>query len=859
MMNSVLQWLLNVDPGELGEGGDWRFGFVAEYNNYVILALIAALAALVLLTVRSYRREGAAPPGAKAVLGGIRIVVILLIFLCICRPAIILRFVKTLHSSVVVLIDDSLSMSFTDRYASEGVRDLRDGLTARLRLDPNAAIDLTRTQIGREVLRDPLGRLSKDHPLVFMAYSTARAGEEPYTRPLGTVNEVVGDTSGRAGPAAAAGIGEVLAGLRGDGYETNHAAALRAAIERTQGRRIGGFIIVSDGRMTTSRGGARLTSALAYAAQRGAPIYPVLVGDPTPLKNVAVTSLDAPREVRRGARTEFAAWVAWQNMAGQSVTVRLERRDPKTRQWVDTGAAAALLLEARAARRKGAVARGLQKVALTFEPKRLGDFDFRAIINPLPDEQSADDNAAEALVHVADEKIKILLVSGDAGWEFQFIRDYLLGQPELYRLSVWQQNMDKDLDQPASDGMKLAALPRKLTDLMGLPGDDKKPGYDIVFLYDPQYTEGGFDKEFVDKLLKPFIEEHGGGLCYVAGNKYSETNLLGGDTFASLRDILPVTLGVNTVITMIAWIEHRVFQPWQVRLTAYGVDHPVMRLGSSSDESVARWAQMPGIFWSHPVRKIKPAARVLAESSNETYRTADNEPLPLIAAQPFGRGRVLYLGFDATWRWRYIEDAYYFRWFWGNVMRHLASLKARRVVIAAGGDRFDVGKEITIDVTAYDERFQPLADKTFEVEMTRLDGEGAALPETLTLKAVEGRPGRYKLTIKAAERGTYELTAWRGRPNADELVAGKRIVVRLPKAEAQRPEADEATMRTMASRPENFLRAPEAGRLAEMIPPGRLISIDERPRELWDSNLMLLLAVMLLAVEWIIRKRYNMA
>jgi len=865
-MNSFLQWLLNVDTGELAGGGDWRFGFVAEYNNYVILALIAALAAMVLLTIRTYRREGDAPRGVKAALGAIRIAAIVLIFLCICRPAIILRYVKTLHSSVVVLFDDSLSMSFKDRYASSDVAEFRQRLAARLGLDANDEIDLTRSQIGRSILLEPLVRLSRDHPLVFMAYSTSRAGEEAYTRPLGTVNRIADDPSGPVDPAASDRIGEILAGLRSDGYETNHAAALRAAIERTRGRRIAGFIVLSDGRVTSRRRGAGLTSALAYAAERGVRIYPVLVGDPTPLKNVAVTSLRAPREVRRGARMQFVAWVAWQNIAGQSVTVRLERRDPKTREWVDTGVAMSLAIEDRTRATKGAATRGLQKVALTIEPKDLGQFDYRAIIDPLADEQSADDNAAETIVRVADNKIRVLFISGDAGWEFQYIRDYLLGQPELYRLSVWQQNMDKGLDQSGSDGMKLAALPRKLSDLMGAGGNPNKPGYDVVILYDPQFTEGGFDKHFVDKLLKPFVQEHGAGLCYIAGNKYSETNLLSGDTFASLRDMLPVSLAVNTVTRMIEQIERRVSEPWPVRLTAYGVDHPVTRLGPSSEQSATLWAQMPGIFWSHPVHKAKPAARVLAESSNPSYRTADNEPLPLIATQPFGRGRVLYVGFDATWRWRYIEDGFYFRWFWGNVVRHLASLKARRVVITAGGDRFNAGKEITIDVTAYDERFQPLTDETFEVEMIKLDGgdgytaaTGTAQPRKITLKAVEGKPGQYRLTIKAVETGDYELVAWRGRPNADKLVAGKRIVIDLPKAEAQRPEADKATMTAMATRPENFLHATRAGALAEMIPHGRLTSVDDRPRELWDSKLTLLLVVLLLAIEWIVRKKYNMA
>ncbi|HUU60626.1 MAG TPA: vWA domain-containing protein [Phycisphaerae bacterium] len=859
-MSGFLEWLLDTELGELTNGTDWRLGFVGEYSDYMVLGLIAVFAALAYLTIRSYRREGDAPLRAKIALAALRIAVILLLFAVIFRPAIILRFVKTLHSSVLVLVDDSLSMSFRDRYASEEAKDLRNGLVETVVKDPNRLPSLSRKDIVSWGLMNPdgpLAKLASDHPLIFMAYSTANPGKEPYTRLLGTVNEVVENPQGRPNAAAAIKIGEILKSLRADGYETNHSAALRAAMERTQGQRVEGFVLVSDGRITAHGSGSRLRSALEYAAERGVPIYPVVVGDPTPLKNIAITSLDAPREVRKGTKAEFTAWLAFQNMAGQAVTVHLERRDPETRLWEDTGVASEITLQADPAANEAGHSKGLQSVALHVQPQQRGQFDYRAIVRPGPEEQNTEDNFAETTISVADEKIKILFISGDAGWEYQFVSNYLLGQPELYRVSVWQQNADKEINQRASEGMHVARLPRELPELLGVPGDEKKTGYDLVILYDPQHTEGGFDQHFVNDVLRPFVEEHGAGVCFIVGNKYSELNLLGGDTFRSLSYLLPVTLASNTMGLLVR-IEagSEAEESWPVRLTPYGIDHPVMRLAGSTKESKEVWEVLPGIFWSHPVYKLKPASRVLAENSNPMYRTADGEPQPLIVTQPFGRGRVLYIGFDATWRWRYVQDGYYQRRFWANVMQYLATLKARRVIITTGGDRFDVGKEITIDVTAYDEQFRPLKDKTFDVEMIRTDTSES---KTLTLKALEGKPGRYKLTIQAIESGTYGLTALRGVPNAEELVAGKRFLIELPRAEAERPEADEATMKAVASRTDNFLRIPDMSKLAEMIPPGRLTSVDEFSRELWDSKLTLLLIVILLGIEWILRKKYNMA
>lgn len=861
-MNKVLIWLLGSDPTELVGKGNWRFGFVAEYGNYVNLALIAVFLAMVYLIVRSYRREGSNPTGAKAFLSAVRILVCLLILAVLFRPAVVLRFTRTLYSTVLVLIDDSRSMSFPDHYTDANARqEVADHLgvtTAELE-------DLPRTDVVRRSLggrSGVLARLAREHPLALMRFSTDRPGSEAYTRALGHVAlaaEDDGDGEPNDVPATAPiGVREILGGLTASGYETNIPAALRDAIESALGRRVAGIVFVSDGQMTTQGAGARLVDALAYANQRGMRLYPVLVGDPTPPKNLAVTGLQAPREIRRGARTEFTVVLAHRNLAGRAVTVRLLRRPRDKETWGDTGISEKVVLNgespsglppAAAGRSKG-----VQTVALQVEPDRIGKFVYRAVVEPQEDERNPNDNAAEAPVSVSDEKIKILLVSGDGGWEFQFLRNFLHRQPELYRLSVWQQNADKEINQTASTGMKLDRLPKELLELAGSPGGKPHPGYDVVLLYDPQPTADGFDENFV-RHLRTFVARHGGGLCYIVGNKYSTEVLRGGGPYDPLVGMLPVTLADNTS-DIVAKIGGRRPQAWPVRITSYGADHPVTRFGGGADESRDVWEVMPGIYWSHPVLKAKPLARVLAASSNPLRRTARNEPEPLLVAQPFGAGRVLYVGFDGTWRWRYIRHGYYHRLFWSNVVQYLATLHARHVVITAGGDRFSAGERITIEAEAYDENFAPLKAATFDVEM--IDTETRA-GETIVLKAVADKPGRYKATIRATRTGTFELTALKGDPMAADKVQSKTIRIELPKAEALRPEADRQTMRNIASRPEHFLEIHEIDRLTELIPSDRKTAVREEPWELWDSNLTLLLIGVLLAVEWIFRKKYNMA
>ncbi len=873
MIDQVVKWLLGSDPAELVGEGNWRFGFVASYGNYVNLLLIVLFMAMAFLVIRSYRREGDTPGSVKASLAVIRLLVCLLVLAVLFRPAIVLRFTRTVYSTVLVLIDDSRSMAFTDRYTDANEQ---TALAALMGTDEAGLEGVSRTDIVRKVLGRQGGlleKLAEDHPLMLMRFSTDKQGQESYTRPLGQIAGVTAsvdtrprgqdDNASTQPTSAPASPDDILAKLTSSGYETNLPAGLRDSMDSVLGRRVAGIVMLSDGQMTTRGGNDRLADAMAYANQRGLRIYPVLVGDPTPPKNLSVTGLQAPREVRRGAMTEFSVVLAHRNLSGQEVSVKLLRREvsgaarsAKASDWTDTGIVKAVRLNGEDTRGGSgkSTSHGVQTVELAVEPDTVGKFVYRAVVEPHADERNLEDNQAEAPVDVSDEKIRVLLVSGDAGWEFQYIRNFLHRQPELYRLSVWQQNADKEVNQIASTGMKVNRLPQELAELAGSPGGKPHPGYDVVILCDPQPTQDGFDEDFV-KILRTFVEVHGGGLCYVAGAKYSDLVLGSRGSFASLAALLPVVPAANTGDT-VERILYRRPQAWPVQLTDYGIDHPVTRLASTAEDSAKIWQILPGVYWSHPVLKAKPLARVLAISSNPARHTDHNEAEPVLATQAFGVGRVLYVGVDETWRWRFVQEGRVHQNFWDNCVRYLASLRTKQVVITAGGDRFSAGDRIKIEVEAFDENFHPRKDESFDVEMIDAKtGDG----ETIVCKAVEGKSGRFKGTFRASKTGVFQLSALKGDPLRSEKVQTKTIRIDLPKAEAVRTEADRATMENFATRPENFVTVDRADKLAELIPDDRKTAVREVPRELWNSNLMLLLIVVLLTGEWIIRKKYNMA
>lgn len=865
-MVSFWKWLLGWEVGEVVRA-DWRLRFVAEIPNWLKLVLMVVFAALAYLTIRSYRREGEAPRRAKAVLAAIRLAVLALVFAIILQPAIVLRYVNSLTSSVVLLIDDSQSMSFTDRYADPNVADMQARLAKALNVPEANLPDMKRSQIAQQLLSRPGGplfRLAADHEVEVVRYSMpvpSGGAAGSYTRAMGTVNLVQREGSGIV-PADRSDANVSLRGmfsrLGAAGYSTNPAAGIRGALDLMQGRRVAAIIHVWEGQMTVAGGGSAIAGALDYARERGVPLYEVLVGDPTPPRNVAVISLGAPREVRRAAEVEFTVNLANRNMGGQPVTVQLQRRRIKEEVWSDTLASEAVTME-RPSGDPNLPSGTLQSVVIRYRPDELGEYEYRAKIDPRSDEENKFDNIALAAVRVVEEKIRVLLVSGNASKEFQYFRNHIQRNEDEYLVSVWQQNAEPEVNQSASSGMKLERLPQALDELIGVPGDPKKPGYNVVILYDPYKEQGGFDKHFVEDLLQPFVKLHHGGLCYVAGHKYTDLLLDGKDKdFEALQKMMPVFIAPDP-LSDISRIGETHPEPWQVRLTAYGMDHPITRLAGPAEDSQEVWEFLPGIYWSHPVVRPKPMARVLAASSDPMRRmVGKNEPLPLIVTQPYGQGTVLYVGFDETWRWMPLRDGHYHRVFWSNVVRYLSSLQARRVNVSAGGSRFTIGEDITVEVQAYDAEYQPLVQEAVDVDLVQAGTGEKEL--RLSLKRVEDKDkqGLYRGNFTARQKGHYQLVANLDTGDPNEGPAFKAIEIDLPREEFLRTEADPQLMRSMAWPQDKFMDITQLDRLGE-IPAGRWTSTREVPKYLWDTNLMLSLIVVLLAAEWILRKKYNMA
>ena len=103
-----------------------------------------------------------------------------------------------------------------------------------------------------------------------------------------------------------------------------------------------------------------------------------------------------------------------------------------------------------------------------------GKYIYTVQVDPLEDETEIDDNArVTSEMEVVDEKVKVLLVSGEASWDYQHVYK-LLQRDQTIALSCWLQSMDESRPQEGNE--PISALPRSIDEL-GV--------YNVVILMDP--------------------------------------------------------------------------------------------------------------------------------------------------------------------------------------------------------------------------------------------------------------------------------------------------------------------------------------------------------------------------------------
>jgi len=616
--------------------------------------------------------------------------------------------------------------------------------------------------------------------------------------------------------------------LSADARRTDLSGAIAAIRERYRGQRVAGIVLISDGGDTGESGGsARPGGQAAPADAGGPPVFAVGIGSPDGPRDREVVGLAAGDPRLDHSSVDLHVTAVSTGFGRTPFTLRVLGNG----QLLDT-------------RRVVPPADGSPIDELfTVSPDLLNPTVFTAEIPRDSAEPVGENNTRSILVSPAGRKRRLLILEGAPGFEHSFVTRAWAADSGLEVDSVTRKGKNAE----GQDTFFVQAGAGRASALTsGFPSKrEQLYGYDALAIAN---VEGDFFSRAQLAMAADFVAERGGGLLVFGGRSFSQRGLAG----TPLEEVLPLEMNdrrgglARASLGAIDLPPHN-----KLTLTAEGESHPIMRIGGSLDETRHVWSALPALAASATVGGPRPGATILALTT-----APGGGVFPVVAVQPYGRGRSMVFAGEASWRWKMMvasSDRTY-ELFWRQAARWLSSAAPDPVAITVP-ESPEPGDSISVDVDARDAAFAPVPDAAVEATLTRPGGE----VEPIKLRHADPSGGRFTAAIGSEQPGLYRVHA-EAKRGTTPLGAGDRwMLVGGADREFADPRLNEGFLRRVARNSGGrYVRAAEASRIPGWLQSAVPQNAAPERRDLWHEPWAFAFIVLLLSAEWILRRRWGL-
>lgn len=609
------------------------------------------------------------------------------------------------------------------------------------------------------------------------------------------------------------------------GARTRLGPALADAVARVSGQPVSGVVVVSDGR-TSDAPDARLMRELT-AQKIG--VFPVPLGSERALLDLALERVEAPTSAFVEDFVPVTARLVARGEAADAAGATVELVDLATGEVLDTQELTA-----------DAWRDGVAEARLATRPDTAGEVRWAVRVSAPAGDVLESNNEREVRVELVEKPLRVAYFEGYPRWEYRYVKDLLVREDSV-RSSVMLLASDRRYIQEGDVGM--AHVPRS---------SGEWSEFDVVVLGDVRPDV--FSREQLEQL-RDHVAQRGGGLVWIAGP--GATPWAWGET--PLGELLPFTARIEGGV--------RGFAPAGETVTLRP-EPAAERLGvlMMAEDGAGGWPDVLSdprtgwsvLRWSLAIASeaVKPTADVLASAVGASGAA---EAAPCVLTMRYGAGRVVFVGTDELWRWRYARGGALHERFYLPLVRLAGrgslSRGGRSVVLDAAPTAVVVETPVTISATLLDQSLVDAAPPAVEVRISRAgdDGEPGARIK-LGAEGAGEQAASYGASWVASEPGAYVVET------VDPLLAsaGARAEFRVlaPDDEMRTPEADHALLADLAERTGGaVVPAGELDRLADLLP-NRSIVIEGEPdvETLWDRPIVLAVLVLLLTGEWVGRR-----
>jgi Mg-chelatase subunit ChlD len=820
---AAVNWTLDQAPTPPGENDrfvpDRTSVFVRDSQTDWLIVAAMGIGCFA-IALGTYLRERAVAGGLRRTLLPVALrtsAFLLTLFVVLSQQKVIFK--REGWPEVVILLDTSASMATADDLRDPAVKAKAEQLAAGLDLPKPHRLKLAQLLLARKDT-DWLEKLLRDKRVKVHIYAV-----DSQTRLIGSATEEKDIAAAR----------DAMLGLKPEGDSSRLGDGVEAVVRSYQGGSLAAIILFTDG-VTTS--GLELPDAAKTA---NIPLYLVGMGDPWVVPDLRLSDPIFEEVVARGDTLDFQARLSSRGaVPPDSVAVSLYEKLPSG--LVERGRASAVPTEDGAA------------VKVSWTPSEVGEKTLVLEVPPIAGEADASNNRIERRITVVDAKrARVLFVEGDPRYDFRYAK--VLMERESERVAGNKSIELKSVLLGASRGWAetdKSALP-------DFPTKDQLFEYDVVIL-------GDFDPKQLPRAtralqdLADFVKVKGGGMLFVAGEHFSPSAFA--DT--PLADVMPIVPNDGPPPKPTSE-ESPITESYRPHLTPAGRAHPLFRFHSDPAESERIWNRLQPLFWHANGYKRKPAAEVLAVHKDKPAE-GGREQHPLALQQFVGAGRVIFLGFDETWRWRFRTDEEQFNKFWLQAVRVLARARRGKIELKLkdGGGPYRRDDRIAVRVRFPDDAPAPPEGTVVRVQVQRTPlpnadgtpGMGEVESQDLLLTRVKGERAEFEGVLTRTPEAVYRFTLV--EPDAGPNPPRAEAKVLPPPTERERLDMNRPALVAAAGISHGgFYTLDTAEKVFDDLRDLEPVELNDSrpPLALWNHPAVFGLLFLALVGEWLLRKR----
>jgi uncharacterized membrane protein len=475
---------------------------------------------------------------------------------------------------------------------------------------------------------------------------------------------------------------------------------------------------------------------------------------------------------------------------------------------------------------------GETTVSLSFTPEEIGRKNLSISIPEQFGESLASNNRLNLSLKVVRDKIRILMVSGTPSMNYRFMRTALKNDPSVDLLSFVILRTPTDILNVPTQEQSLIPFPvetlfaKEIRDFDLLIFDN----FNYSLYLSPHHLES----------IREFVRG-GGSFAMIGGPQLVNEGRFG---VTPIGEILPVRFPDRE--------EYRRGSPSPVRVSRSGNAHPITRLTveamGEGINPISFWREMPSLDGVN-LFEPKSSATVLLES-------ADGNAWPILIVSSFGKGRVLTLGTDYSWKWytgrvaKGKGNLAYLRWVDRMVRWLTKDPSLDPVQVTLPEDNGFAGQEIEVRVRLQEEESSlnlgaPITFSVFNSDGLKIDSKirSSVLPGEYLASFVPPKGGVHKIRVETSS-GQFEESV---------VVAGALDTLDAAPDHEQLKAIAVSTGGKVVSTRDSLLNEIEA-----YARKGETRFSEEKRSPLWATPYAMILVLGFFVTEWYYRRRWGL-